>query len=62
MSDESQLLAALGVRVIEVPDLGADGHYARDVRILLVASGLDQERREAVVRHVLPWAFAQVPA
>lgn len=54
----SPLLNALGIRVIEIPDLGVDGYYAEELRVLFVTEGLGRERREAVDRQVIPWAFA----
>lgn len=54
---EFELLAILGVRVIEVEDLGRDAHYLPDSRLLLIDSALTPEQRENVSCHALSRAF-----
>ncbi len=44
-----ELLDALGVQVVDVPDLSLRGAWVRPVRVLLVRSGLNDEDRAEVI-------------
>ena len=50
-------MEALGVRIVEVDDLGPDARYLPSLRLLLVESTLDDAGRDRVSDLVLPGAF-----
>lgn len=53
------LLIALGVRVIEVDQLGTLGRYLPSLNLLLLDSSLDSRNRELISARVLPLVEVQ---
>jgi len=47
------VVRALGIKVIEVYDLGRDAQYVPTSRILLVEADLDQEDRDRISGRIL---------
>lgn len=60
MSDD--LLAALGVVVVEVPDLPDESCWVNSQRVALIRSGLDDETREWVLDWVVQRACREAVA
>ncbi len=55
------ILGALGVRVIEVENLGREAQYLPDTQILIVDQDLTADRSERLTCLLLPRLFDRTP-
>lgn len=61
MTTPFKLAGALGIRIVEVEDLGPDARYIPSLRLVIVEANLTDERRGEIMSHYLPGFFDLPP-
>lgn len=51
---------ALGIKVVDVEDLGPDARHIPSLRLILMEAALSEERREEVYDYFLPGLFKKL--